>query len=217
MSLQVAVGLCVAAAAAFLDVESVASGDSAGELRIGLAATVAFDLLLVCLVALATQSPSPRALAAAVSLGRPDFSRIWIPALSVVAMYAFVAIYAAVARQLGPDWLEPRSTIPDRITADVWTLALAGLLTCLVAPVAEEVFYRGLLTRGLLPWGTWPALIIPATIFSAVHLDPGSFVPFVIVGLVIGWLYWRRGSLTDAIEFHFLFNSTSFVLLVATS
>ena len=213
------VGLAVAAMAGVLDVErgTEAAGESVGELRLGLSAALVYDILIVLLVAYLTGSRSPRELMRAVAFRAPDVPRIWITALAVVAMYGFVAGYAAVARSLGPDWLEPRSTIPDAITSDAVTLVLAGVRTCLVAPVVEELFYRGLLTRGLLPWGAWPAVAVPAVIFSAVHLDPGSFLPFAVVGLVLGWLYWRRGALADAVVFHFLFNSTSFVLLVATS
>lgn len=206
----------MAASAAVLDLE-IGASDSAGELRVGLIATFAYDLLLVLLVARLTDSKSGRELLGAMAVRRPDSRRLWIPALAVVVMYGFVAVYSVLARALGPDWAEPRSTISDEITSDPWTLALAGVLTCLVAPIAEEMFYRGLLTRGLLRWGASPALVIPAVIFSAVHLDPGSFIPFAVVGLVIGWLYWRSGSLTDAIAFHLLFNSTSFGLLVSTS
>ncbi|MCC6266715.1 MAG: CPBP family intramembrane metalloprotease [Dehalococcoidia bacterium] len=212
-------GLAIVGVAGLFSLERAASGepDSAGVLRIGLAATIAFDVFMVILVARLTSSKSPKELMRAIALRSPDLANIWVPALAVLAMYGFVAGYAGLARSLGPDWIVPRSTIPDEITADPWTLLLAGLLTCVFAPVAEEVFYRGLLTRGLLRWGAYPALVVPAVTFSAIHLDPGSFVPFVVVGLVIGWLYWRRGSLTDAIVFHLLFNWTSFVLLVATS
>jgi len=218
-TLQLIVGLAIVVVGRLFSLERGASGeaDSPGVLRLGLAATIAFDMVMILLVARLTNSKSPKELMRGLAIRSPEFSNIWVPALAVVSMYGFVAGYAALARSLGPDWIVPRSTIPDEITADPWTLLLAGLLTCVFAPVAEEVFYRGLLTRGLLRWGAYPALVIPAVIFSAIHLDPGSFVPFVVVGVVIGWLYWRRGSLTDAIVFHFLFNWTSFVLLIATS
>ena len=52
--------------------------------------------------------------------------------------------------------------------------------------------------------------------FSLVHFDPGSFIPFVGIALLIGWIYWRRGSLWDSIAFHFLFNATSFAIMAAT-
>jgi len=218
-SVQLMAGLALVGSKALLGADGSGEGSdpSAEELRLALGATLLYDLFIVGLVAFLANARSAPRLARAVSLQWPEFSRIWLPTLCVVLMYGFVAAYAGLAGAFGPQWLEPRSTVPKEITSDPWTLALAGILTCLVAPLAEEIFFRGLLTRGLLRWGTWPALLIPALIFSAVHLDPGSFFPFAVVGLVIGWLYWRRGSLTDAVVFHFLFNSTSFVLLVLAS
>jgi membrane protease YdiL (CAAX protease family) len=53
--------------------------------------------------------------------------------------------------------------------------------------------------------------------FSLVHFDPGSVLPFFGIGVLMAWLFWRRGSLWDAIMFHFLFNLLSFSILVAIS
>ena len=42
---------------------------------------------------------------------------------------------------------------------------------------------------------------------------PGSFIPFVLIGLGLAWLFWSRGTLWDSILFHFFFNSASFLIL----
>jgi membrane protease YdiL (CAAX protease family) len=66
---------------------------------------------------------------------------------------------------------------------------------------------------GLLKWGFWPAAVSSAFLFTVFHLDPGSFIPFVLIGIGLAWLYWSRGTIWDSIIFHFFFNSASFVFL----
>jgi membrane protease YdiL (CAAX protease family) len=104
-----------------------------------------------------------------------------------------------------------------------WGAELAGLLisAVLVAPVLEEFFFRGLVQTWLLAvWGgakRWPVVLTAAAVFSVVHLGavtwhalPGLFV----LGIVLGWLYERTGSLLPAVLVHMAFNgfNVAFVL-----
>ena len=91
------------------------------------------------------------------------------------------------------------------------------LVQWLVVGLPEELFFRGFMFSGLLKWGFWPAAALSALMFALVHFDPGSLLPFFGIGVLMAWLYWRRGSLWDAIAFHFLFNALSFSILVAIS
>ncbi|MXW25337.1 MAG: CPBP family intramembrane metalloprotease, partial [Dehalococcoidia bacterium] len=58
--------------------------------------------------------------------------------------------------------------------------------------------------------------LISGVVFSGVHLDPGSLIPFFIIGVVLAWLFWRRGNLWESVAFHVIFNAVSFSLLLAT-
>ena len=95
-------------------------------------------------------------------------------------------------------------------------LALAGYigLTCLIAPIAEEVFFRGLLFPMLrarigVAWG----VVLTGALFSIVHAL-GSPVEALIVLFVLGaglcLLYLRTGSLLPCIGLHALNNAISF-------
>ena len=83
------------------------------------------------------------------------------------------------------------------------------------APFTEELFFRGFVFAGLSKWGFWPAAAVSALLFSLVHFDPGSLIPFFGIGIVMCWLFWSRGSLWDSVLFHFLFNFTSFLILAS--
>ncbi len=93
---------------------------------------------------------------------------------------------------------------------------LVGMLVLLavVAPVVEELLFRGLLQGGLAA-RLHPvlALGITATIFAAVHFQPVQFPGLVIAGLVFGGLALRSGRLGPAIVAHMAFNAFTVVLL----
>jgi membrane protease YdiL (CAAX protease family) len=131
-------------------------------------------------------------------------------------VYGGLFAYSLGAEATGISWLEPNSTVPTAVTRDNLTLSITAVATLIGAPLSEEFFFRGLVFTGLLKWGFWPAALVSGAAFSLVHFDPGSLIPFLGIAVVLAWVYWRRGSLWDSIAFHFIFNATSFTLLVVT-
>jgi membrane protease YdiL (CAAX protease family) len=85
-----------------------------------------------------------------------------------------------------------------------------GVVT--IAPVAEELLFRGALLRGLLRRTAPPvAIFVSALLFALVHVvgDPGTgyyVTAFLALGLVSGWRAWRTGSLSQSIALHAGFN-----------
>ena len=91
---------------------------------------------------------------------------------------------------------------------DVFTF----LAVVIAAPIFEELIFRGVILDGLLK-NTSPAKAIfwSAFIFGVVHLNPWQFVAAFILGLVIGWLYYKSKSLLPCIFVHFVANGNSFI------
>ena len=83
----------------------------------------------------------------------------------------------------------------------------------ILAPLWEELIYRGCFF-GLLKsrWGVFPALVFSSVIFSCSHFSLAAFLPLLIVGMAIGYVYHRTGSLYFAIFFHALFNGLSMTI-----
>jgi membrane protease YdiL (CAAX protease family) len=181
-------------------------------LRTGFAATLVYQAAGIALV-VAVSGRRLRHLIADFRLDRYNWSTAWQPALATAVAYGGVVAYSVVVSNLGIDALVPESTVPSAVTRDAWTLALAGVVAVIGAPISEEVFFRGLVFGGFLRWGFLPAAVISSATFSAVHFDPGSLIPFFWVGFVLAWMFWRRGTLWDAILFHTFFNGFSFILL----
>ncbi len=74
-----------------------------------------------------------------------------------------------------------------------------------VAPVFEEVLFRGLLVESLRSRGRTSAILAAAVAFAFWHLNPGALQYYVIVGFLLGYLYWRFG-LAGSISTHAVFN-----------
>ena len=94
---------------------------------------------------------------------------------------------------------------------DLASHPISGPLALVVlAPLTEELIFRGLILRGLLAiTSPWRAIIVSALLFALIHLNPWQ-IPFALVaGLVFGWVYCRTGSLTLCIAGHALNNGLS--------
>lgn len=92
-----------------------------------------------------------------------------------------------------------------------------------LAPIAEELLFRGALLRGLVRHTTpGRALFASALIFALVHVlgDPETYyyVPaFLLLGLVSGWRAQRTGNLSQSVMLHVGFNLLASILIVGSS
>lgn len=89
---------------------------------------------------------------------------------------------------------------------------------CLLAPVMEEILFRGILLRGLLR-NYSPALAIgqSALLFGIFHFNPAQSLFALCFGLTLGWIYYRTQSLVLCMVLHGLNNLLSFLSLMQTS
>ncbi len=143
---------------------------------------------------------------------RPKTSDLSSAVGGVLAIYAVLFAYSGIVIALGAESLEPQSTIDDdRLFVHTSVMVALGILVVLCAPIYEEAFARGFVLGGLKPyWGMIPAFLISSAVFSALHADLGSLIPFAIAGVILGVVYLRTGSLTAASMAHFGFNVIGF-------
>lgn len=88
-----------------------------------------------------------------------------------------------------------------------------------LAPIIEEILYRGLLMSWINRFvGKWPSIILSAAVFAGVHLldwNARAAVPgLFLVGIVLGWAAMRRGDLSLAIPLHAGVNMLAAILIV---
>jgi membrane protease YdiL (CAAX protease family) len=84
-------------------------------------------------------------------------------------------------------------------------------LTTVVAPICEELLFRGFIFRSLSNWrGPWPAALITGALFGVVHGLSAPLVdlaPLAFLGFVLCIVYWRSGSLYPCIALHVVNNA----------
>lgn len=100
-------------------------------------------------------------------------------------------------------------------------LALLVVSAGVLAPVFEEILFRGLLLRSLLRrMPAAAAVLVSGTVFGVVHLIDPSALPslpaLVGVGMISGVLAVRSGGLARSIAFHMGFNLVTVVVTVAS-
>jgi membrane protease YdiL (CAAX protease family) len=92
---------------------------------------------------------------------------------------------------------------------DIATIATV----CVLAPVFEEMLYRGIVLRGFLErYSRGNAIFGSAVFFGAIHLNMYQFMLGVVLGSILGWLYERTRSLIPCIALHGAYNRGTLVL-----
>jgi membrane protease YdiL (CAAX protease family) len=137
---------------------------------------------------------------------------VGLAALAIGAGLAFNYVYSTF---VFPD-VEMQATLNALIKAIPETLqnkVLLFITIAVIAPVLEEVLFRGLLQNSLanrMP--TWAAILIASAIFGAAHLDLTAFAPLMAMGMAFGFLYHKTGSLRVNIAMHVVNNAAAILL-----
>lgn len=102
-------------------------------------------------------------------------------------------------------------------------LALAVMAAVVLAPVAEELLFRGLLHRSLRRRSRIvPATAVSSVLFAVVHVDvafsqPLALVGLTLVGVILAIAYERTGSLLVPIMIHAVHNAVTIAAVVITT
>ena len=146
----------------------------------------------------------------------PDRGSWWLPFLLVAGALGVLFLYGLILQLLD---FEPKTDLPDATYDNALPLAVAMVLTVLIAPVIEETFFRGFVFRGLArSWGlVWGALG-SAVLFGTAHaLNPdGIYVIAAIaaIGLWFAWGAYYSRSVVPSMAAHLMFNLLQ--MIVAT-
>ena len=86
---------------------------------------------------------------------------------------------------------------------------LANLtIVALLPAIGEELVFRGVLQKQLMRrMAPWVAILVASTIFSLIHGQLEGFLPRLLLGGILGWLYWKSGNFWVAVIAHFFNNA----------
>lgn len=98
----------------------------------------------------------------------------------------------------------------DMIMKDRMGYFVVGLL----APLAEEMVFRGAILRSLLRWKSnpWVGIVISAILFAMIHMNPAQMPHAFLIGLLLGWMYWRTDSIVPGVVYHWVNNTVAYIL-----
>ena len=87
----------------------------------------------------------------------------------------------------------------------------------IAAPVLEELLFRGVVLDGLLKnYDPRKAISFSALLFAIVHGNLAQGIGAFMIGLFIGWIYWKTGSVVPGILIHFTNNLVSYLIIIST-
>lgn len=129
---------------------------------------------------------------------------------AAISYYVLTAVYAQLLSLHGSDKL-PSDLGVNKSNA---ALVAAALFVCVIAPIAEEFFFRGFVFGVLRGWritvlgrniGTWVAAVLTGILFGLAHTgsaSPQYLVPLGFLGFVLCIVRWRTGSLYPGMALH---------------
>lgn len=102
--------------------------------------------------------------------------------------------------------------VPNVYGRGIW----AFLTLAVMAPLFEEVLFRGVLLESMRPrYGVVVAWVLSSVLFGVVHVHPTVVVNAFFMGLVLGFIYLVSGSLWASIILHAVNNAAAYLLLVS--
>ncbi len=110
--------------------------------------------------------------------------------------------------------------VPEQIAFDrpgTALIVVTGITVVVLAPIAEELFFRGFLYQALRRrWGIGIGAAASAGFFALAHISPVFYLPIGVLGYILAKAFERRGSLLTNIVGHAFFNAVGFTVIVFT-
>jgi membrane protease YdiL (CAAX protease family) len=144
-------------------------------------------------------------------LRRPFLGRGMILGMGgLVLCYPLIYVVQVLSYAVGGQ-PEAQPIVQFLVNSDSWVDRLSVIFVAvLVAPVAEEFLFRGYFYGVLRKWtGRWWGLGISTLVFAGIHGHLPSLAGLALLGLLLGLIYERTGSLWVPIVMHAIFNAAS--------
>lgn len=139
---------------------------------------------------------------------RPWGALLWVMLLAVGTILPAEWIY----EQMQIAMPEAYEQMFEGIMKEPWGYLAIGI----VAPLAEEIVFRGAILGKLLKLlgrqRRWIAIGISAIIFGLIHGNIAQGVHAFIIGLLLGWMFCRTNSVVPGVVFHWVNNTVAYVM-----
>jgi membrane protease YdiL (CAAX protease family) len=104
-----------------------------------------------------------------------------------------------------PDWFN--DLMIKMVSKDIYSF----VTIVMIAPIFEELIFRGIILDGFLKvYSPKKSIIWSSVLFALIHLNPWQAIGAFLIGLFIGWVYYRTQSIIPCILIHFTNNLIAF-------
>lgn len=191
---------------ALLELAAAAVGDAVGLPRLWLTGiTRTLQAIAVCVLAMArTRRLDIVGLSSSRILPGLKHGLGWSAGFAVAAGLLFTGLWLSGRHPLTPI----RTPLPDGTGGRILFFVVGGI----VAPVAEEIVFRGVIFGYLRRWGLAAAVCISTALFAAIHTGPALPLTQIVGGVVFAIAYHTGKSLSAPILIHSLGNLAIFTL-----
>lgn len=145
-------------------------------------------------------------------------ARPWdVLAWSVVASLGAI-VPSLMLQSLLPEWTGWAKELVEQTNKQLEGLmSVPGgyMVIALLPPVVEELVFRGAVLKSLLRWKPqqpWAMIALSALLFSLAHLNPAQMPHTFLIGLLLGWMYMRTGSIIPGVAYHWANNTAAYVM-----
>lgn len=135
----------------------------------------------------------------------------------IIALFAAYGVNIVLALVAGTDEPVEQQLLQDALGGGL-TLVLAGVIAVIVAPIVEEIVFRGVLFRALADRiGLWVGAVVSSAVFALIHIEVVTSQPIALgglfaVGLALALAFHYTGNLLVPIVGHAVFNGASLSL-----
>jgi hypothetical protein len=140
-----------------------------------------------------------------------------VPLILLLALAGMVIINLSLAYLSGGTFENPQvEALTGGSALEPLTLIVLLLLVAVVVPIVEELFFRGMIYPLLrYRWGAGVAISVSAAIFAAFHFVPLLMPALFFVGLILGYLRERSGSVLPGVLLHAMQNGIALLAFQA--
>ena len=143
-----------------------------------------------------------------LGFGRFTLETMGIGCGLLIGAYSIIIVHNMILYFLGVDTQgEEIMKIFAQLKSPVWFFIVGVVM----APIVEEIFFRGFLFQGFRQKYGWiTAALLSSAIFAVAHLDLVALIPTFILGVVLAYIYHRSNSVWPGVILNFLDNGTAF-------
>jgi|GEM_PF-184085 len=143
---------------------------------------------------------------------RPPVRALVFAVLMAAPAYVLAAGVMQLIDLIYPIPAEYLKVLQEAVSLENLSLGMVLLVMGVLPGLCEETLMRGYIYRSFRSYGPWTAIVVSAVLFGIMHLDPFRLLPAALIGLYLGILLWRSGSIWVPIVAHAVNNSLAVLL-----